>query len=128
MRYNKDILKIIKDKDLTTKIYIYMSSKSYGDDYDPYEDNVTFGNLNPLVIKGYVRELTGETAFYKGYGIHQSGILEILCEEKWRKAFEHCNKIVINDIEYQVFKDAGGKVSIIKRSFRMIRVTVARAG
>jgi len=127
MKYKRRILELIKKKDLTTKIYIYMSSKSAGDDFDSYEQNYTNANLNPLVIKGYVRELSAEQAFYKQYGLHQSGMKEILCEEKYRNYFEKCNKIEIDSIEYQVFKSGtGGRTLIEKRPYRLLRVVVSR--
>ncbi len=122
-----DIKKILKDKNFSTKIYLYFSSKTTSEVYDTYEDNYTVSNLNPLVIKGYVREITSETAYWKQYGLHQSGMKEILCENKYRNWFEKCNKIVIEDIEYQVFKSGtGGKTSIVERPFKILKVIVSR--
>ena len=52
---------------------------------------------------------------------------EILCEAKYRKWFELCNKIVVDNIEYQVFKSGtGGKTMIIERPLNIIRVVVSR--
>ena len=127
MKKNTFIEKKLKDSEFTTKIYLYMSSTTAGDDYDPYEANYTYSNLNPLTVKGYVRELTPETAFYKQYGLHQSGMKEIICKDRWRNAFERCNKIEIDDIEYQPFKSGtGGKTLITKRPHHLIRVVVSR--
>lgn len=118
---------ILKDKEFTTKIYIYMSTKAGGDDYDPYEANYDFTNLNPIIIKGYVRELSPETAFWKQYGLFQNGMKEILCEARYRKYFELCNRIVIDSIDYQVFKSGtGGKTMITERPFNIIRVVLSR--
>jgi len=118
---------LLKDREFTKKIYIYFSTAAGGDDYDPFENKKTFTNLNPTVIKGYVRELSPETAFWKQYGLHQNGMKEILCEAKYRKWFELCNKIVVDNIEYQVFKSGtGGKTMIIERPLNIIRVVVSR--
>lgn len=127
MDYRKDILKLIKNKNLMTKVFVYMSSASAGDDYDEFENNLVYSSLNPICIKAYVRELTPEQAFYKQYGISQDGMKEIICKEKWRTAFEKCNKIVIDNIIYQVFKSGGGnKTLITKRPYRMLRVVLSR--
>lgn len=129
MRNIPYINNLLKDRDLSKKIYIYMSTKAGGDDFDPYENNYTFTNLNPTIIKGYVREITPETAFWKSYGLHQNGMKEILTEAKYRKYFELCNRIVIDSIDYQVFKSGtGNKNMIVERPFELIRVVVSRKG
>ena len=126
MKKLKAIQRIIKNKELRTKVYLFMSTKTEGDDFDEYEANYIFSNLNPIVIIGYVRELTPEAAFYKQYGVHQSGAKEILCESRFRNAFENCNKIEIDSIEYQTFKGANNKTLITERPHQIIRVVVIR--
>ena len=130
MKKIKAIERLLGHKELRTKVYLFMSSTSYGDDYDPYEGNLTYGNLNPICINNaYVRELTPESAFWKQYGKFQTGMKEIICTDRWREAFENCNKIEIDSIEYQSFKGApGGKTLITQRPNRLIRVVVTRAG
>ena len=121
--------KLLKDRSLTTKVQIFLSSKSAGDDYDEYEDNYTFANLNPITIRAYVTDIAPETAFWKQYGLHQDGIKEILAEKRYKTAFENANKIIISDVEYQVFKEGtGGKTTIVERPGGLIRVTVSRQG
>ena len=127
MKLKNLLLRLLKDPNYRTKIKIYFSTKSAGEDYDPYEARYTYSNLNPITITGYVRELTSEQAYWKQYGIHQSGTLEVLCEEKYRNYFENANKIEVNSIEYQVFKSGtGGRTAITKRPFKIIRVILSR--
>lgn len=121
--YIKDLLKHNK---FTTKVKIYMSTKTYGDDYDAYEDNYTFTNLNYITIKAYVRTLTPETAFYKQYGVYEKDIKEIICEDRFYDAFRKCNKVEIGNDEYEVLKTATGQGTIIKRPYKLIRVTLKR--
>ena len=129
MRKIPSLNTLIKDREFTKKIYVYMSSKTGGDSYDGFEKNFTFTNLNPAIIKGYVRELTPETAFWKQYGQHIDGMKEILTEKKYRHYFELCNRLVIDSVDYQVFKDASGsKTMITERPFNIIRVVVSRKG
>lgn len=123
---NKEISNLLKNPNFSTKIYVYMSTKVADSDFDPYEKNYTYTNLNPRVIRGYCRDLTGEQSFYKAYGIQVSGIKEILCEDKYETMLKNCNKIEIDGEAYQVFKDSGGRISITKRPHRLIRVTIKR--
>lgn len=124
-----EISSILKDQYLSKKIRIYMSTKSIGNDFDSYEANYTFSNLNPYFISGYVRELTPESAFYKEYGIHKSGTKEFLCEDKYENYFLNANKIEIDNIEYQVLKSAtGNRVLLTHRPFGILRVILSRAG
>lgn len=126
-KYNRRILRTIKNRNISTKVLLYFSTLSTGDDYDEYEDLKTSTLLNPITVIGYQRELTPESSFFKQYGKSQSGIVEFLCEEKYRNTFEKASKIVINNIEYSVFLDGlGNRSSIVKRPFRMIRVTLSR--
>lgn len=127
MRKLTEITDILKNKDFTTKIRIYMSSKTASEDYDNYENNYSYTNQNPITIKAYVRDLLPETAFWKQYGLHMSGIKEIITEDRFIEAFENCNKMEIDNIEYEVFKSGtGNNVSITKRPFKMLRVIVSR--
>jgi len=119
----KYLEKIIKEN--STKIYIYFSTATVGDDFDPYEQNYTYTNLNPLVIKGYVRDISPEALVWKQYGLREMGAKEIICDKRYRNWFEKCNKIEINGEKFQVFKEASGNRCIIQeRPFNLIRIVI----
>ena len=121
------INRLLKDKAFTTKIYIYMSTKLAGEDFDSYEQNYTYTNLNPIVLKGYVREINPETAFWKYRGLSESKLVEVIVELKYENYFRNANKIEIDDEEYEVFKSGGGfQTSIIKRPYNLLRVTLSK--
>jgi len=130
MRRNKKIpfiSRLFKHTDFCTKIKIYFSQKTAGDYYDPYEENFTYTNLNPLTIKGYVSEITSEALVYKQYGLQNMGAKEILCDVKYKSYFEKCNKLEIDGDNYTVFKEGTGNKTIISnRAKKMIRVVVTR--
>jgi len=110
-----------------TKISIFFSTKTYGDDYDSYNDNYTFTNLNPLTIKGYVTEISAEALVWKQYGLKATGAVEVLCQKKYRTWFENCNKIVIDSNEYEVMREGvGNRVQIQDRPYQLIRVILNR--
>jgi len=122
---DRNIHKLFSDKNLCTKIHIFFSTASAGDDWDSYEENLVYTNLNPITIKGYVRAMTLERLAYKEYGLSQMGAKEILCDSKYKKWFNKCNKIHIGEELYEVFKAADSTTNtIIERPFNMIRVTI----
>ena len=118
---------LLKSSDLTTKITIYFSSKSAGDDYDPYEANLVDTNLNPKTIKGYVREISAESLVWRPYGLKEFGAKELICEAKYENWFKIANKIEIDEEEYEVFKEGvGGRAIIQKRPFSLIKITLQK--
>jgi len=124
---NSQINKLLENSNLTTKVKVFFSYRSYGDDYDPYEKNATDANLNPKILKAYVRDVSPEALVYKQYGLHEIGAKEILCKDIYKNWFEKCAKITIDGDEYQVFKEAAGNRMIItSRPFKLIRVVVSR--
>ncbi len=128
MKLIPEIRKVLKDKNFRKTVVVYFSTKAAGDDYDPYENNAEFTNLNPVAITdAYVRTLDPEKAFYKQYGLHLSDSKEIICEARYQSYFEHCNKIEIDGNTYQVFKSGTGNNTLISpRPGGLIRVVVTR--
>ena len=122
-----EITRILNHSDFCTKITIYFSRKTAGDYYDGYEQNYTYTNLNPITIKGYVSELSGEQLVYKMYGLQNMGAKEIICDVKYKNMFINCNKLTIDGDNYTVFKEGtGGKTMISNRTKKLIRVVVTR--
>ena len=124
---NTLILDLLSHSYYSTKIEIYMSTKTIGDDYDPYEKKYTEVNLNPHFIKGYVREIKSEALVWKSYGLSEIGAKEILCNEKYGEWFRNCSKIKIGTDSYAVYKEAqGNRVLIEQRPYGMIKVIVRK--
>ena len=130
MRRNKKLpftKEVFNHSDFCTKIAIYFSRKTAGEFFDPYEQNYTFTNSNPITIKGYVYEVTAEALIWKQYGLQNIGAKEILCDSKYKSYFENCSKIEIDGDNYTVFKDGvGNKIVISNRPKKMIRVLITR--
>lgn len=127
MRKIVDFIKLFKNKDFSTKVYIYFANKSYGEDYDPYEKNYTYSNLNPVVIKAYYSELTPTSLVWKSYGLKEQGAIELICDKKYKDWFEKASKIVIQDDEYQVFREGTGNRSIITEyPYNIIKVILQK--
>jgi len=127
MRKLHEVRELITDSEFTTKVYMYFSTKTAGDDFDPYEANYTFSELNPKVIKGYVRDVSPEALIFKQYGLHNIGAIEIITESKYENWFENCERVVVNSVDYQVFRQAPGSRALIqKRPYNLLRVILQR--
>lgn len=118
---------ILRDQNLNTPIQVYMSTLVAGNDYDSFGNNRTAIPLNPVTVYGYVRDVSPETAFWKQYGLYQSGMVEIICEGRYEQYFRLANKVIINSVEYQVFAEGtGNKTMITKRPGQLLRVVLTR--
>ena len=127
MKENDDIVRILESDEYTTKIKLFFATQSYAEDYDPYEKNTTLTNLNPITIKGYVRDISPEKLYWKQYGKVEGGGKEVICKAKYADLFRNANKIVIDGDEYSCYKEGvGGNAGIVKRPFQTIRVTLVK--
>ena len=112
-----------------TKILIYPAVKQVGDDFDPYEKNYEYVDMNPYTLKGYVSMISPEALVWKQYGLQEMGAIEILCEAKYKNWFKVANKVVVNGEEYSVFKTGtNNRVLIQDRPYNNIRVILQRKG
>ena len=60
-------------------------------------------------------------------GLKEQGAVEVICEKRYKNYFEKSNKILIDDEEYQVFKEGTGNRSIItERPKNLIKVVLQR--
>jgi len=124
---NLELSKLLKDSNFCTKISIYFSVKSFGDDYDPYENNYTLTDNNPLTIKGYVREISYESLVWRKMGTKEMGAKEIICEEKYASWFRIASRIVIDGDDYEVYREAVGMNSYIQKlPCKTIKVVVRK--
>ena len=121
------INQLLNDNNLSTKISIYFSTKTAGDDFDSYEKNYTYTNLNPMTIRAYVRELSAEALVWKQYGLQEIGAKEIICKSKYAEWFRSANKVEIDGDGYEVYKEGtSGNAIIQKRPYNLIRVVLQK--
>ena len=119
---------ILRDQQLNAPIQIYMSTLVADEDFDSFGANYTPTNLNPITVYGYVRELSPESAFWKQYGVYQTGMVEIICQKTCEQYFALANRIVISGVDYQIYKaGTGNKTMITERPGQLLRVVLTRA-
>ncbi|OQB07093.1 MAG: hypothetical protein BWY21_01754 [Parcubacteria group bacterium ADurb.Bin216] len=127
MKENDDIVRVLENDEYTTKIRIFMATETVDESYDRYENNKVRTNLNPITIKGYVRDISPEKLYWKQYGKVEGGGKEVICKAKYADLFRNANKIVIDGDEYSCYKEGvGGNAGIVKRPFQTIRVTLVK--
>lgn len=110
-------------KDYERNIKIYFSSQSLGDSFNPRENNYVDSNLNPMIIKGIVTEISPEKLMWKPYGTERGSVVEVLLDAKYKEWIKLASKIEIDSKSYMVYKEAtGNNVAIHDRPFQQIRV------
>jgi len=125
MKSKKFFDELIESDEYSTKILLSFSERSVGDDFDPYEKNYTYTDLNPLTVKGYARDITPEALAWKQYGLQEAGAKEIIVREKYAKWFRLANKIQIEDDIYELYKEGvGNRAHITKRPFKLCRIVL----
>ena len=122
-------------KDYTAeKITLYFAVETALEGYDPYENNTTPSNLNPKTIRGYIHQSSPSQNIYKGYGLVDTGIMEIIVDEKYYNWFKIANKIEIKGTPYRVFREGNAEgtpsnpkgTAMTYRSFKMIKVVLVQ--
>ena len=127
MKRLPEITKALNDKNFSTKIKVYMSTKVMGAGFNPYEQNFTFSNLNPITLKGYVKEISPSSLIYRQMGQKETGAVSVTCDVKYTEYFRLSNKVEISGDEFEVYKDAtGNKSSIQVMPYKMIRVILSK--
>jgi len=126
-RVNKTIQGILENNNISTDIQLFFTQKYAGSDFDPEEANYSYYNLNPITIRGYVREISPTSLLWRQMGYAEAGAVEILCEDKYEDYFRKCGKIVINTYEYEVFREATGSRALIQKlSPKLLKVVLRR--
>lgn len=127
MRKIREAQSLINRGEFSTKVNLFFAVPSAGEDYDTYEQNYQYTNLNPITIKAYVHESSPSSLVFKQIGLHHTGAVEVITEEKYVNWFENAARIVIGDYDFQVYRSAVGNRSVIqRRPFKMARIFLTR--
>jgi len=108
-----DIFNVFKNEGKLSTLYVY-SAKETQD--DPYEKNKSLTYLNPLPIKGLIRQVSFEALHWKYYGQIPVGSIEVIAEKKYLTLFRTADKIKYKDDYFKCFKDDAQGFAILERS------------
>jgi len=108
-----DIFNLLKNEGQLVTLHVY-SAKETQD--DPYEKTRTQTFLNPLPIKGLVRQVSYEALHWKYYGNIPVGSIECIIEKKYLTLLKTADKIKYKDDYFKTWKDDSQGFAILERS------------
>ena len=107
-----DLFNLLKNEGKLVTLHVY-SAKETQD--DPYEKNKSLTYLNPLPIKGLIRQVSWESLKWKYPGLIPNGSIEVIAEKKYETLFQTADKIKYKDNYYSCWKDDSQNFMIMKR-------------
>ena len=107
-----DIFNLLKNEGQLSTLYVYPSTQV---ENDPYEHTKTDAFMNPLPIKGLIRQVSFEALHWKYYGQIPVGSIEVIAEKKYLTLFRTANKIKYGNDYYSTWKDDSQGFAILER-------------
>ncbi len=125
MKNITELHSLVQDKEFATNIQLSFATQSADESFDPETKNYTLTNLNPITIRGIVKQISPSSLVWKQYGLSNIGAVEIITEAKYSSWFETANKITIDSEDYALFREGtGGRAVILKLANNLIKVTL----
>jgi len=107
-----DIFNVFKNEGKLETLQVYAAKETQ---VDPYEKNRDKTFLNPLPIKGLVRQVSYEALHWKYYGQIPVGSIEVIAEKKYLTLFRTADKIKYGDDYFKCYKDDAKGFAILER-------------
>jgi len=107
-----NIFKLFKNECKLSILHAYAAKETQ---VDPYEKNREKSFLNPLPIKGLVRQVSFEALHWKYYGLIPVGSIEVIAEKKYLTIFKTADKIKYGDNYFKCWKDDSKGFAILER-------------
>ncbi len=120
---NIDIFDIMKNAGQLTKLVIYPARQR---ETDPYEHTTEEVLLPSIIIKAIVSDESFGGLRYKYFGEIPAGSKKCIIEKKYLNLLKNCRKIMINDEEYTVYRDADKNFQILEKQDYLL-VILARS-
>lgn len=113
MERRVNIFNLLKNEGKLETLYVYAAKETQE---DPYEKNRSKTYLNPLPVKGLIRQVSPEALHWKYYGLIPFGSIECIAEKKYKTLFQTADKIKYGDDYFKTWKDDSKGFAILKRS------------
>jgi len=107
-----DIFNLLKNEGQLSTLHVYPSTQV---ENDPYEHTKTDVFMNPLPIKGLIRQVSFEALHWKYYGQIPVGSIEVIAEKKYLTLFRTANKIKYGNDYYSTWKEDSQGFAILER-------------
>jgi len=108
-----DIFSVFKNEGKLVTLQVYAAKETQ---VDPYEKNRDKTFLNPLPIKGLIRQVSYEALHWKYYGQIPVGSIEVIAEKKYLTLFRTADKIKYKEDYFKTWKDDAKGFAILERS------------
>jgi len=107
-----DLFNLFRNEGSLETLHVYAAKETIN---DPYEKTKTKTFLNPLPIKGLIRQVSFEALKWKYTGLLPQGSIEVIAEKKYETLFQTADKIKYKDRFYSCWKDDAKNFMILKR-------------
>lgn len=107
-----DIFNLLKNEGQLVTLHVYSAKET---ENDPYEHTKTITYLNPLPIKGLIRQVSFEALHWKYYGQIPVGSIEVIAEKKYLTLFRTADKIKYKDDFFKTWKEEAKGFAILER-------------
>jgi len=107
-----DLFNLLKNEGKLETLHVYAAKETQD---DPYEKNTSLTYLNPLPIKGLIRQVSFEALHWKYYGQIPVGSIECVAEKKYLTLFRTADKIKYGDNYFKTWKDDVKGFAILER-------------
>ncbi len=108
-----DIFNLLKTEGKLETLQVYAAKETQ---VDPYEKNRDKTFLNPLPIKGLIRQVSFEALHWKYFGLIPVGSIECIAEKKYLTLFRTADKIKYGDNYYKCWKNDANGFAILERN------------
>lgn len=94
-------------------------AKSKEDNYDSFRDTgYNQQNKNPLFVKILTKTISPSSLIFREMGSTEAGAIQGIIQNKDVELIKNSEKIIINNIEYYVYRDGvGGKFQLFPTQF-----------
>jgi len=114
-----DIFNLLKNEGKLSTLQVYQAREVIN---DPYEKTKTNIMMNPLPIKGLVRQVSWEALKWKYPGLIPSKSIEVIAEKKYKTLFTTADKIKYGDDYYSTLKADSQNFMIMERSDYIVAI------
>ena len=108
-----DLFNLLRNEGQLSTLHVYQAREVVD---DPYEKTKTNTYMNPLPIKGLVRQVSWESLRWKYPGLIPSKSIEVIAEKKYKTLFTTADKIKYDDNYYKCWKDDSQNFMIMERT------------
>jgi hypothetical protein len=107
-----NLFNLLRNEGKLETLHVYQAIETVN---DPYEKTKTLTNMNPLPIKGLIRQVSFEALHWKYYGLIPVGSIEVIAEKKYLTLFRTADKIKYKDDFFKCYKDDAQGFAILER-------------